>query len=325
MTRKKSRAKDVYSLDELRRWREVTRRVDPPVRLGVFGDPVAHSLSPRLQNAALKHDKIDIQYAAFQIKPAELGDALKLARELHFVGINLTVPHKIAALERVDDVDPGARKIGAINVVANRNVRSSNQQSAISSQQSRLVGFNTDGLGFSRAIREEFVVDLRDLRVMLLGAGGAGHAIAMQCALENCERLVIANRTFDKARQLADRLSEFFAGPKVFGPVPRLQAIAWDEAALRFQIANIDLIVNAIPLGLNRTDPPPIPARLLAPHLLVYDTVYTHGQTPFVAAALEAGARAAGGLSMLLHQAALSFQIWFEREAPIEQMRAALT
>jgi len=308
---KKKRAKEIYSLGELQSWREVTRGIDPPIRLGVFGDPVAHSLSPQMQNAALKHHKIDMQYAAFQISPNELGDALKLVRELDFAGLNLTVPHKIAALAHVDDVDSAARKTGAVNVVANRS--------------GKLLGFNTDGLGFSRALREEFAVDLRDLRVLLLGAGGAARAIAMQCALENCERLVIANRTGDKAKQLADRLSEFFSGPKVLGPVPRLQAIPWEEAAFRFQIANIDLIVNATPLGLNRTDPPPLAAHLLAPHLFVYDTVYARSQRPFVAAALAAGARAANGLSMLLHQGVLAFQLWCEREAPVAAMRAALS
>jgi shikimate dehydrogenase len=310
MTKRKSRAKEVYSFEDLQNWREVTGHVSPPIRLGVFGHPVAHSLSPRMQNAALKGCKIDMQYAAFQIAPEELREALGSIRESDFAGLNLTVPHKITALEHVDDVDPAAQKIGAINLVANR--------------RQKLVGFNTDGLGFSRAIREEFAVDLRDLRVMLLGAGGAARAIAMQCALENCERLVLANRTFDTAKELADRLSEFFAGPKVLGPVPRLQAIPWEESALRFQIANIDLIVNATPVGLNRTDPPPLPEHLLAPHLLVYDTVYRPDRTQFVAAAAGAGARAANGLSMLLHQGALAFQIWFERAAPIDTMRAAL-
>ena len=310
MTKKKKATREVYTLADLQNWRDTAAGLDPPIRLGVFGDPVAHSLSPQMQNAALKHDKIDIQHARFQISPAELGSALKLVRELDFVGLNLTVPHKIAAFNHIADVDPAARKIGAINAIAVRD--------------GKATGFNTDGLGFSRAIREEFVVDLRDLRVMVLGAGGAGRAIAMQCGLENCERLVIANRTFDEAKQLADRLGEFFAGPKVLGPVPRLQAIPWEESAFRFQIANIDLIVNATPLGLNRADPAPLPARLLAPHLLVYDTVYVRGQTPFVADAIAAGARAASGLSMLLHQGALSFQIWFEREAPIDAMRRAL-
>jgi shikimate dehydrogenase len=103
-----------------------------------------------------------------------------------------------------------------------------------------------------------------------------------------------------------------------------LLAIPWEEAAMRFQIAHLDLIVNTTPLGLNRSDPSPIPARLLAPHLMVYDTVYREGRTSLVAAALESGARAANGLAMLLHQGALAFEIWFEREAPIEAMRKAL-
>ena len=108
------------------------------------------------------------------------------------------------------------------------------------------------------------------------------------------------------------------------GPVPRLQAIPLDEAALRFQIANVDLVVNATPLGLNRADSAPISARLLAPHLMIYDTIYSSGQTAFVSAAVEAGARAANGLSMLLHQGALAFEIWFDRAAPLDAMRKAL-
>jgi shikimate dehydrogenase len=306
MTKKNKRPKEIYALADLQNW----RAVEPPIRLGVFGDPVAHSLSPKIQNAALDHSKIDMHYAAFRIAPNELADALKLARELDFVGLNLTVPHKIAAVAHVDDVDLAARKIGAINVVVIRD--------------EKLIGFNTDGVAFSRAIREEFVVDLRDLRVMVLGAGGAARAIATQCALEGCERLVIANRTLSTAEQLADQLRPFFTGPRVLGPVARLQAVPWEEGALRFQIANSDLIVNATPIGLNRGDAAPVPARLLAPHLMIYDTVYAKGQTPFVAAAIEAGARATSGLSILLHQGALSFQIWFEREPPMDVMRTAL-
>ncbi|PYL14494.1 MAG: shikimate dehydrogenase [Verrucomicrobia bacterium] len=296
---KKKAAKEVYTLADLRNWQNATRGLNPRARVGVLGDPVAHSLSPQMQNAALRECKIDMQYARFHILPNELGEALNLVCELNFIGVNLTVPHKIAALEHVDDVDPDARRIGAVNT--------------ISFKGKTARGFNTDGRGFSRAIRDEFSVDR------------AGRAIAMQCAKENCERLVIANRDFAKAKQLAEELREFFAGPKVFGPVPRLQAIAWEEAAIRFQIANIDLIVNATPLGLNRSDPPPVPARLVAPHLMIYDTVYSSGRTLFVSAAIEAGARGANGLSMLIHQGALSFEIWFEREAPFEVMRKALS
>ena len=173
-------------------------------------------------------------------------------------------------------------------------------------------------------MREEFSVDLRDLRVLVLGAGGAARAIALQCAKENSERLVIANRSLEKAQKLADELRDFFAGPKVLGPVARLQAVPLEEAAIRFQIANVDLIINATPVGLNRGDPSPIPARLLAPHLMIYDTIYSAERTPLVSAALEAGARATNGLSMLLHQGALAFEIWFQREAPIDVMRKAL-
>jgi shikimate dehydrogenase len=309
MKKKSASAKEVYRLADLQDWSKATQDVDPPIRLGVFGDPVAHSLSPQMQNAALKHCQIDMQYVRFRISPDELREALNLIRDLKFVGVNLTVPHKIAALKLVDDLEESAKGIGAVNAVKNNG---------------KLHGLNTDGKGFARAIREEFVVDLRDLRVMILGAGGAARAIAMQCAKENCERLVIANRTLEKGKKLADELRDFFAGPRVLGPVARLQAIAWDEAAFRFQIGNVDLIVNATPLGLNRSDPPPIPARLLAPHLMVYDTIYSERRTPFVSAAIEAGARGANGLSMLLHQGALAFEIWFGREAPLDVMRKAL-
>ena len=307
---KKKRTTERYTLADFENWREAARDAQPAIRLGVFGDPVAHSLSPQMQNAALKHCKIDMQYGRFHIRANELRSALHVLTELDFIGVSLTVPHKIAAVNHIDDVDESARGLGAVNTIKIDN--------------GKLRGFNTDGRGFSRAIREEFSVDLRDLRVMVLGAGGAGRAVAMQCAKESCERLVIANRTFEKAKLLATELQDFFTGPKVFGPVPRLQAIPWEEATIRFQIGNVDLIVNATPLGLNRADTSPIPARLLAPHVMVYDTVYSSNRTPFVSAAIEAGARAANGLSMLLHQGALAFEAWFGREAPLDVMRAAL-
>ena len=308
-TKKKS-AKDIYTLSDLKDWPKITKDVDPPIRLGVFGDPVGHSLSPQMQNAALRHCKIAMQYARFHIRPNELGEALEPVRKADFVGLNLTIPHKVFVLDLVNHISDDAKRIGAINVLKVEN--------------GKFHGFNTDGRGFSRAIREEFSVDLRDLRVMVLGAGGAARAIALECAKANCERLVIANGTLEKGKLLADKLRDFFQGPKVFGPVPRLQSIPWEENAFRFQISNTDLIVNATPVGLNRSDPSPIASRLLAPHLMVYDTLYSAQRTPLVSAALEAGARAANGLSMLLYQGALAFEIWFEREAPVEVMRKAL-
>ncbi len=309
MTKKQTTER--YTLADLEKWREVTDDVDPPIRLGVLGDPVAHSLSPQMQSAALRASKIDMQYARFHIRANELRPALRFLRELDFVGVNLTVPHKIAAFAQIDEADKFASHAGAVNTIRLRD--------------RKLIASNTDGEGFLRAIRSEFSVDVRDLRVLILGAGGGtGHAIAWQCALENCERLVLANRTFEKAEALAEQLRPSFAGPRVLGPVARLEAVPWDEAVLRAQLADIDLLVNATPLGMNPSDLSPVPARLLAPHHMVFDAVYGSSKTSLLRAADEAGARGANGLLMLLHQGALAFSIWFDREAPLEAMRAAL-
>ena len=300
-----------YTLVDLEKWSEVSRDFDPPIRLGVFGDPVAHSLSPQMQDGALRACGIKAQYARFHIRANELRAALLFLRRLDFVGINLTVPHKSAAVTQVDEVDEFSSRAGAVNTIRVRD--------------GKLIASNTDGEGFLRAIRTELSIDLRDLRVMIIGAGGGtGRAIAWQCALENCERLVLVNRTLEKAIALAEQLRPFFSGPRVLGPSARIEAVAWDESAMRTQLADIDLIVNGTPLGMNPSDPTPIPARLIAPHHILFDCVYSSSKTASVRAAEEAGARGANGLSMLLHQGELSFSIWFNREAPIEAMRTAL-
>ena len=264
-----------------------------------------------MQNAALRACGIDTQYARFHIRVNELRSALLFLRKLDFVGINLTVPHKVAAFMQIDEADEFATRAGAINTIRVRD--------------EKLIGSTTDSEGFLRGIRTEFSIDLRDLRIMIIGAGGGtGRAIAWQCALENCERLVLVNRTLKKANVLADQLRPFFSGPRVLGPSARLEAVALDEPAMRTQLAEIDLIVNATPLGMNPSDPAPVPARLLAPHHIIFDCVYGPSKTALIRAAEEAGARGANGLSMLLYQGALSFSIWFNREAPINAMRAAL-
>ncbi len=306
----KGSARDLYALSHLRAWGDTAASVSPPIRLGVFGDPIAHSLSPQMQNAALREVKSEMQYARFQIRPNELKEALNLIRTAGFIGLNLTVPHKIAASAMIDEMDAEAKEIGAINTIAVR--------------QGRLIGFNTDGVGFARAIRSEFSVDLRDLRVLLLGAGGAARAIAFQCARAECERLVIVNRDADKAKKLVAELQPRLGGPRVRGPAARLEAVPWEEQALEFQLGHTDLVVNATSLGLHPNDSSVFPSTLLQPHLMVYDTVYSPQRTPLIIAADQAGARAADGLSMLLHQGARAFEIWFEREAPLHVMRVAL-
>ncbi|HZS17007.1 MAG TPA: shikimate dehydrogenase [Candidatus Udaeobacter sp.] len=300
-----------YTLADLENWAEVDRDVHPPVRLGILGDPVAHSLSPEMQNAALQACEIDAQYARFHIRPAELRSALRFLRDLDFVGVNLTVPHKLAGFLQIDEADESARRLEAVNTIRVRD--------------KKLIGSNTDGEGFLRAIRNEFSVDLRDLRVLILGAGGGtGRAIAWQCAIENCERLVLVNRTFEKASALAHTLRSFFADTRVLGPAARLEAIPWEESAIRAQLGDIDLIVNATPLGMNLSDHAPMPGRLIAPYHLVFDCVYAPSKTALIRAADQAGARSANGLSMLLYQGAQSFSIWFNREPPIDVMRKAL-
>lgn len=303
-------SKDVYTLGDLRDWPAET----PPIRLAVLGDPVAHSRSPQMHNAALMAVGIPAAYGRLHVLPEELAEALRLLPERDFMGANVTIPHKPAALALMDDADPQARRAGGVNTVV--------------VEDRKLLGFSTDGPGLVRAIRGEFGVDVRDLRVLILGAGGgAGRAIAVQCAIEGSARLVLVNRTFERAQALAAELAPDFIETRVTGPMMRLEAVPWHDAALARQLPHIDLVINATPLGMASAElrrVSPVPASLLRPTHLVYDTVYTAGRTPLLLAADEAGARGSNGLSMLLHQGALSFEIWFGRAAPLDVMRGAL-
>jgi shikimate dehydrogenase len=303
--------KPVFDFHDLQQWRTATAEADPPLRLAVIGDPVAHSASPPMHNAALEKLGLPARYTRLHLRPEELAEAVKLLAPAGFIGINATIPHKAALLPLVTRVDEHARRIGAVNTVL--------------IEEDELVGFNTDGPGLVRAVRAEFGVDLRDLRVMVLGAGGgAGRAIAVQCALERCERLVLVNRSPEKAAALMPELAALLGGPHVSGPLARLTQIDWDDTAIRREVEQLDLIINCTSLGMKAGESSPLPSAILQPHLMVYDTIYTAAKTKLTQAAEEAGARAANGLSMLLHQGALSFEIWFNRPAPVEVMRAAL-
>lgn len=302
---------DIYTAADLLNGGAALRALTPPARLSVFGDPVAHSKSPAFHNAALRAAGIDAQYVKIHVTPEEFPAALGALPAAGFIGTNVTIPHKAAALATVDEADDYARASGAVNTVV--------------VEGERLLGFNTDGPGFVRAIRESFLADVRDLRVMILGAGGgAGRAIAVQCAIERCERLVLVNRTVEKARELAKELAPRMRSDRLLGPAERLVAIPHDMTALAAEMAHIDLVVNATSIGMKRSDPPLLPQSLLTPSLMVYDAIYSSGKTRLVEDAEQAGARAANGLSMLLHQGALSFEIWFNRPAPLDAMRAAL-
>lgn len=300
-----------FTLEDLRARADGAGPMPEEVRLGVLGAPVAHSLSPAMHNAALEALGRSARYAKIECPPERLAEAVALAQKAGFAGLNLTIPHKFEALALCTEVDDAARQLGAVNTLL--------------FDGPRIVGFNTDGPGIVRAVREAFAFDLRDLRVMVLGAGGgAGSAAALQCALERCPHLVLVNRSEEKGRAVAQRAAELLRSDRLEGPADRVTVIPFTEHALREQLARTDLVINATPLGMKRSDPRLVPAALLTPDLMVYDMVYRPPVTRLLEDAAAAGARTANGLSMLLHQGALSLEIWLNAPAPVDVMRAAL-
>lgn len=283
----------------------------PLAKAAIFGDPVRHSRSPEMHNAALQAAAINAQYIRIHVRKEELAASLRALPVAGFVGANITVPHKVETLKFLDQIDDRARTLGAVNTVA--------------VEDGQLKGYNTDGPGFVRAVREEFQVDVSDLKILILGAGGgAGQAIATQCALEGCERLVLANRSLEKALILKKRLELFLRNERLQGPTDRLVATGLDESSLARELPRTDLLINATTLGMKASDPQLIPDRLLSPHLLVYDTIYSPAKTRLLIDAEAKGARVANGFSMLLHQGALAFEIWFHRIPSFEAMRRGL-
>ena len=298
--------KDVYTLADLHAWEAITADEPVPLRLAVLGDPVAHSASPLMHNAALAECGIAARYCRLHIRPEEFADALRMLAGKGFIGVNCTIPHKAAALAAVDEADENARRAGGVNTI-------------IVGGDGKLRGFSTDGPGLARAVREQLGVELRDVRVLVLGAGGgAGRAVAMHCASVGARGLTLINRSVEKLHPLYDAIAAFY-------PRALLARRPWEDAALAHALDVSDLIVNCSALGMRADDPSPIPAALLSARHLLYDTIYTAARTPLMRAAEAAGARSANGLSMLLHQGALSFEHWFHRPAPLEVMRAALT
>jgi len=301
-----------YSLSDLRDWPAASANEERPARLAVLGDPVAHSRSPQMHNPALAATGIDASYVRIHLTPDELEEGVALMKEADFIGFNVTVPHKAAMHGLVDEATEEAGRAGAVNTVL--------------IEDGQLLGHNTDGPGFKRAVREVFSMDLTDLRILVLGAGGgAGQAVAAQAAMEHCERLVLVNRTPEKAQALAAALRSVIHDPdKLEGPAGQLVAIPWEERAIEREIDQIDLIVNATSLGMKRTDPALLPERFLQPHHLVYDMVYSPARTRLMATAEAAGARAVNGLGMLLWQGVYAFEFWFDGSAPVEAMRQGL-
>ncbi len=295
----------LFTAADLDRWPETGGRLFPPARLAVIGDPVAHSLSPEMHNPALRACGIAAQYVRLHLKPEEFVAALPKLTALGFIGCNCTIPHKFMALDAVDEVHPDARRVGAVNTLIFR-------------PDGTVFGRNSDAPGFLRTVREEFGREVKDLRILVPGAGGgAGAAVATVCAMEGCRELLLTNRTLAKVEQVAAGLTGLPGGRAA-------TVVPFTPDALAAALPRVDLIVNCTSLGMKAGDPAVVPHSLLQPHHMVYDMVYKPLITPLVAAARDAGARAINGIPMLLWQGVYSFEWWFGGQAPVEVMRAGL-
>ncbi len=295
---------ELYTLDDLISRDRLDAGHDKPARLAVIGHPVAHSSSPRMHQPALDALGIDARYVKIDVPPGHVAEAFARMKALGFYGCNVTVPHKLDALAACTDVHLNARSLGAVNTVR--------------FDENGTHGFNTDGPGFVRAVVEDFDFTLATFNVMIVGAGGgAGQAIATQCALQGVPRLVLVNRTLEKLEPLVERL-------RALGPTTEVTALAFHDPRLRALSQESDLIVNTTSVGLKEGDGSPLPQDCLRAGLCVYDTIYQPAVTPLLAAASTAGARVANGLSLLLHQGALAFQHWFPHTDPLPYMRQAL-
>lgn len=283
-------AEKVYTLADLKNW----ERREPS--FAVLGKPIAHSLSPKMHNAAFsalrerKPQLADWRYFRFEIAPEELADALPLFFEKNFHGLNLTIPHKVAALPVLKKLSPEAEIIGAANTLV--------RDDALGGWS----GENTDGRGFARAAEMQLGATLTGTHIVLLGAGGAARAIAATALAQNCASLTIVNRSRERAEALIADLCAFFPKKKIsFLSTCDIQNLTTEEPAL---------IVNATSLGLKPADASPFPPELLRADMSVYDTTYGTHTSALVAAARDRNLPAADGRSMLAWQGALAFELW---------------
>ncbi|MDR7451053.1 MAG: shikimate dehydrogenase [Armatimonadota bacterium] len=279
--------------------------------VGIIGDPVAHSLSPRMHTAAFEALGIDWRFVAFRVPPEHLEDALRGIRALGLAGVNVTIPHKQAVTTLVDDLDPTARAIGAVNTVR--------------VEADRLVGYNTDAPGLLDALVRDGGRSPAGARCLVLGAGGAGRSAAFALAGARAASVVILNRTASRADDVAGRVADAHPACSVrAGPLdPRTVARAAEDADVIIQATSAMLGVAADGRG-------ETPAWLCAlegalrPGVTVLDMVYTPPRTALLVAAAKAGARIVDGLSMLVYQGARSFELWTGLPAPIAAMRHAV-
>lgn len=270
-----------------------------------------------MQNAGIAALGLNWRYLAFDVPPDDLRVAITGAQAMKFIGLNLTVPHKLLAVDMVDELDESARTWGAVNTIRfEAKDQAGNWQPLIHladvlPDEIRSHGFNTDAEAITRALREELALEVAGKKVLLLGTGGAGRVAALKLASENVAEIFLVNRTTSKAEELAAEIrSKFPALPVAIG----------------YPDTQVDLLLNATSLGLNAHDALPfneqkLPLRRAS---AVYDMIYRPAETPLLKLARAAGCRTANGLSMLLYQGAKALEIWTGRPAPLKEMRAAL-
>jgi shikimate dehydrogenase len=272
--------------------------------LGVMGNPVAHSLSPLMHNAALASLSLDYCYLALEIRPELLPQAVVGLKALGCQGFNVTIPYKEQIVASLDEVDDEALIIGAVNTVVNR--------------EGKLVGYNTDGRGFLRSLAEEWDLRLRGEQVVVLGAGGAARAIVAGLASAGASKITIANRNVERGLLLKADLEQHYPC--------KIAVVDLSEGKLDKELAASLLVVQTTPVGMypHAGDTPIIEPSRLWKDSYVYDIIFNPPETRFLLGAREQGCRTANGLGMLLHQGALSFEYWTGIEAPVKLMRQAL-
>ena len=267
---------------------------------GVIGDPIEHTMSPVMHNAAFKELGLDYLYVSFRVRKEELGKAVESIRALNIRGLNVTTPHKVAIIPFLDELDPLVERIGAVNTIVN--------------DDGVLTGYNTDATGFLQALLDKGVKP-EGKNTVILGAGGASRAISFILA-ERGAHLVILNRLLelDWAEELAHRISQVFK--------KEVRALELNEKNLEMMLEGADILINATSVGMSPdVDETPVPARLLKPALIVFDIVYNPIQTRLLKEAEAAGAQTIGGLDMLVWQGAIAFEKWTGRKAPLDLMR----
>lgn len=270
---------------------------------GLFGFPVKHSFSPAMHNAAFSFLGLDYVYIPFQVAPENLSTAISALQSLGITGVNITVPHKQKVIPFLDEISPEAKLIGAVNTVINT--------------KGRLCGYNTDGDGFLRSLKEELDFTPEKKTVLILGAGGAARAVAVGLVLAGAKEILLTNRTLQRAEKLAYFMAE--------NTQAQVRAVSWSMRNIAEVVEKADLIVQTTSVGMYPQEACiEFPFELLRSEQAVYDLVYNPRLTMFLKRAKASGARTAGGLGMLLYQGASAFELWTGVKAPIEVMYKTL-